>query len=395
MAWLLTGAALDSAHSQDFETPPIRQASELLDQAWLQSAVHSVEPEVTADTMLYRFVVHSEYGNFEVYGIDFLKMRVKEIQAAATLDKKLLAGSAAKGVVTEGVDSAKTIAGAARNPVQTVFNIPKGIAAFGKRAVTSTENKVKESGNYEGGAITDWFQVSEEKLKLASKLQVDPYTDNEELSKQLSRKSGSSALGGISLRLLVPGDGLITAADEGKAAEKIEDAYLTPPTKLFEQNRKMLLEMGVSEERASAFLANTVHSPADQALIIRAAKGIEGLEKVETLLDAADMTANRVQTIYFRRNVEILRHRSDQGNPIKRFANFRGYPVGITADGTLMLPAYLDFAYWGQRGPVFVKDIKDFAKEQGAGTVEILLTGAISEKANEKLTAAGIKVVKL
>jgi len=61
--------------------------------------------------------------------------------------------------------------------------------------------------------------------------------------------------------MAIPFDGLLTAADEGAKAVELKDVYLTPPTKLYQENQKMLTDMGINKERVIQFLGSPVISP--------------------------------------------------------------------------------------------------------------------------------------
>jgi len=152
---LLVAALVAGAKAVAYEEPPVKQASDIVDEVWLKSEHYiDVEPEVTSDTMLYRHVIKSEYGDFEEYGTDFMKVRVREIHATA---------------------------------------------------------------------------------------------------------------GGLTLRILIPGDGLIAAADEGEATRQLSPVYENPPTKLYNENRTLLVdELGIETDRAVEFLGDSIHSPAKQ-----------------------------------------------------------------------------------------------------------------------------------
>jgi hypothetical protein len=62
-------------------------------------------------------------------------------------------------------------------------------------------------------------------------------------------------------------------------------------------------------------------------------------------------------------------------------------PVGVTADGTLVVSAAIDYAFWDKSAAEFVqrKGLDDKKKV-------LLIAGAASERANAELAKAGFTV---
>lgn len=381
--------------AQEFETPPVLNAADILSAEWLKSDLHQVDPEVTVKFGLDQFVIRTSQGTQEVQGIEQLKKRVREIHATAALDKKRLGGAAIKGMVDESVDTAKTVGGALKKPVRTIFNIPKGLGSIVKRSAGSVENKAKADGNYTGGPVQDWFEVSEPKLDLAAKLGVDPYTDYKPLQKEMNRLAGTSAVGGIGLRLLVPFDGLLAAADAGDLASKLNDVYRTAPSLLYQENLKMLREAGISKDRATRFLGHPVYSPADQSLIIRAIAAMGKPAGVEGFLDAAELIEDRNEGFLFRRSTELLRQHHEQGQKLVGLAGFAGYPAAISQEKRFVLPVYIDHVYWTQMAPGFVDALRTGEREAGCIGTDLLISGKISPRAEQELKARGFRLIEV
>ena len=384
---------LDAA---EFEAPPLLKAADLLEPVWLKSEIHSVEPKVTTETMMNHFVVQSkEFGEFEVYGTALLKVRVRELHAIAALKKRRAVGPAVAGVVDEGASSVKTIAGGLKRPVRTLFQIPKGLASIGKRSASSAEGKIKAGGQYSGGPVRDWFQVSEKKQKIADKFGVDPYTDNEKLRKHLNRVGGISATTGIGVRLIVPFDGLVAAAEAGDEAEKLNPVYLTPPTELYRENLEMLKELGVEKERAVAFLGSEIISPADQSLMVRSMHAIEGVKGAGAVLDAAGkLVANRPDSMFFRRKLELLRAHQESGSKIRELRAFRFQPVGITETKRLVVPSNADQIYWSEPVATVLSELKQLQRECGCDGIDLILAGRMTDTARNEVKTAGVTFLK-
>ena len=388
-------ASLIAANADEFEAAPVLKASDLLEPVWLKSEIHSVDPEVTTETTMNHFTVRSkEFGDFEVYGTALLKVRIRELHAIAELRKRRAVGPAVKGAVDEGGSSLKTLGGAVRKPVRTLFAIPKGLVSIGERAATSTEGKIKAGGSYSGGPVQDWFHVGEKKQGVAAKFGIDPYTDNEKLQRQLNRVSNAAAVGGIALRLAVPGDVLIAAAEAGEEAEQLNPVYQTPPTELYRENLEMLKELGIEKERATVFLASKVISPADQSLMVRSIHAIEDVKGAEAVLDASETLSNRPESLFFRRKLEILRSHHEGGKKIRELRAFLDQLVAITADNRLVVPANADQIFWSERVAAVLAALREFQRESGCKNVDLIFSGRVTDTARKNLKAAGLNLIE-
>lgn len=382
-----------SAWAQDYEAVPSLKSSDFLAPEWLSSDLHKIAPEARFEQALIVFSITSAHGTEEVAGIEMTKRRVREIHATEVLREKRLAGAAVEGITDEGISTAKTLVGAAKKPVQTIFNIPKGLTSIAKRSASSVENQVKTGGNYTGGPIKDWFKVSEPKLDLARELGVDPYSDYEPLQKQLGRLAGTSAVSGIGLRLIVPGDGIIAAADAGEAASKLNDVYRTLPSQLFQENVKMLEELGIPKERASQFLASDVYSPADQSVIIRSLAEIKPAQGVDAYLDAAQAAPDQAHGFMFRRSTELLLAYHRAGNAVSAVGAFGNFPVAIGKSGRLILPLYSDRVYWTEGASNVATALKAGESEGGFSGTDLVATGEFSERSQRELSSKGFKLI--
>lgn len=394
LAWVAGWVAVAVPLSaQDFEAPPSLHASEVLEPVWLKSSLHEVSPVVGCDHGLIVFTLQSPAGLEEIAGIELLKRRVREIHATAALAEKSTAGAAVKGIVDEGEGTAKTLVGAVKQPVKTLFDIPKGLAAIAKRSVGSVENKMKAGGQYTGGPVQDWFKVSQPKLTLAAGLGVDPYSDYEPLQKQLDRLATTAAVSGIGLRLLVPGDGIIAAANAGDLASQFNDVYRTLPSQLFQENVKLLGDLGISKDRASQFLSSMVYSPADQSTIVRALAVIKPAEGVDAFLDAAETVANQGQGFLFRRSTELLRKHHESGASLTAVCRFGDNPAAIGKDGRLVIPVYVDRVYWTPQACATSQAVKAAEKQGGFTGTDLVLASEVSRRACRELKELGYRLI--
>lgn len=379
--------------AQQYEALPVLDVRTVLPQAWIGSSLHQVQPEVRIEEGLYQFVLRTVYGVEQVDGTDLLQKRIREVHATVALTEKGVGGAAVKGLVDETAGTVKNIGSAVKRPVRTVLNIPKGIGSVVKGAAGSTKNQVQDKGNYSGGIVRDWFDVSEQKLKLAAELGVDPYSDFEPLQDQFKRLGGTSTISGLGIRILVPGDGIIGMAAKGEASRQLNSVYLTAPSQLLKENRGLLQQAGVGEAAAATFFASRHWSPAEQALLVREIAEFGRPVGADDFLNAASGAADRAEAWHFLSSSRILRLLHQQGAPITGLSSFHGIPSAVSAEGRYVLPLALDRVYWTENAARLAESLLATAQASGCGGADLVIAGEMSELAVARLGAMGIRIL--
>lgn len=382
-------------YSQSFEDPPVLAASAFLEEGFLKSDYHEVASDVSTSGLLNHYKLQSSIGPFEVLGTEMVKVRIREIHAIEKLRKKRAPGAVARGLVEQLKFEAEVLGKVITKPVQSAVAIPQGIGSFVKRSGSSAKSKVEVGGQYTGGPLRDWFQIAEFKLEWANKLGVNPYSDNEVLQDHLNRVSGSTVAGGLGLRIVIPGDGLIVAADEGAKAKEMQEVFLTPPTKLFGENRKALLKMGVSEELTDSFLGSDVYTPASQAFIVRSLHTLGGVEGTDRFIEEATGADSLLDTLFFQRSAQMLAWYQSSVEKIAKI-NFSktGLPVAVSANNDLIIPLYFDYASWSKEAALFAGSFSELGEKIGTKNKVILSSGRFSQRAEKELTSLGFESIK-
>src|SRR6202008_3373676 len=104
--------------------------------------------------------------------------RLREVSRTDEFKKSLVA--AAKSPL----NSAK---GIAKDPAQAISKVPKGIMKFRGRAKETVKNAGKGGGEDEGegSRMKDAIGYSDKKRKIALQMEIDPYSTNTILQKEL------------------------------------------------------------------------------------------------------------------------------------------------------------------------------------------------------------------
>jgi len=173
-----------AAEASGFEVGPVRSAAGLLPADLLTGSHYRIEPQVITSEFANRYVITSDYGDFEVRGDRMLRTRIREIQALAALDEMsktaAFANAAGNALKSPFVATWNLIT----NPVDTILGIPTG--AWNAMKKTS-QLAQRERGALEDSGVFALIGFEAKKRQIANELGVDPYSSNPALQKQLNR----------------------------------------------------------------------------------------------------------------------------------------------------------------------------------------------------------------
>ena len=124
---------MSGAVADDFEQPAILKASDVIGDKLLRGEYHVVDDAVRNDGYLNYYVLRSDYGDWEVTGTALLAVRVREVEALATLDEVSKTEVFVKAAADAGVGQLKAVTQFATHPVESVKGIPSGIGRMFKR----------------------------------------------------------------------------------------------------------------------------------------------------------------------------------------------------------------------------------------------------------------------
>src|SRR5438067_5170019 len=133
-----------SISTSDVEEPPTLSAKEILNPDFLAGDGFTVQDEVPTSTGRNRYLITSEYGEFEADGNIMLERRIKEVAAIRKLKEVSRTDEykkALKAAVASPLGVAKDVV---TNPVGTITGIPKGLFKFANRMGQSVKEKTEK-----------------------------------------------------------------------------------------------------------------------------------------------------------------------------------------------------------------------------------------------------------
>ena len=157
---------------------------------------YKVKPQARSDGMMRLFTVETTYGEFRFDGVEFTKMRLRELDAAAALDKMSQSDRFMAALGKAAIAPVKFGADLITNPVETINRSMSGVANMFDRAAAGLANTRADRDSLPDSLLG----VSDTQRQLAVELGVDPYTDFPPLAERLKQMASAMASGGLPVK---------------------------------------------------------------------------------------------------------------------------------------------------------------------------------------------------
>ncbi len=401
---LATQAPAAQAGGDQFEAPPVVSVTELLAASALSGPGYTLGQQVPTNGAMGQYTIvadasvfHNDAGTYQVESLGLLKIRLAEMPAITKLEDvsktEVFAQSLASSAERPVEEGAQMVA----HPLDTVTGLPSGVGEFfgrvklGAGTLWSTASNSSEGGGEratqtaeETGDVTltalGYEQIRRE---LAKKLHVDPYTTNPILKRQLNQIawvmfSGRMTVDAV-IDVAVPGSMLITGVS-------ITDnmIYDIPKGDLILYVEKHLKKMGL----APADIATFTHNPAIPLSVqVSAVEALDTLGRIpgrRAVVVAIGNVLTEYQARYAVTALGMLVEWDQNKSPIVRIG-MPGPIVGQDQNGSLILPAPVDYVSWTPR-------IAGFVTEPGFADIQnrvLWITGGMTPLARQQLIAKG------
>jgi hypothetical protein len=382
----------------DTEEPPTLSAKEILKPDFLAGDGFTVNDEVPTSTGRNRYLIASDYGEFEADGNIMLERRIKEVAAIRKLKevsrtdqyKKALKAAAASPLVV-----AKDVV---TNPVGTITGVPKGLFKFVNRAGQRMKERThgRERSQYEDSNAASLVGFSKAKRAVAIQLGADPYSSNETLQRELNGIAWATFAGKMTFSLA-------TAPIGGAAGMALTGAGITnafnktlldqAPADLRLRNLKVLLAMGCDRDVADRFINSTAFSPSVQTAIVMNLETLNGVANRAAFVDLAGSEAtDEGDALFFLGTSRVLAELHAK-KPLARLQQVGRIPVAVRKEGRAIVAIQWDYAAWTDNAANFIGLLKasDFGKKPSGLTIAI--SGDASPLAQQKLKDANIELL--
>src|SRR6059058_4489482 len=386
-----------SISTSDVEEPPTLSAKEILNPDFLAGDGFTVQDEVPTSTGRNRYLITSDYGEFEADGNIMLERRIKEVAAIRKLKEVSRTDEykkALKAAVASPLGVAKDVV---TNPVGTITGIPKGLFKFVNRMGQSVKGRTqgRERNPYEDSNAASLVGFSKAKRTVAIQLGVDPYSSNETLQRELNGIAWATFAGKMTFSLATaPIGGAAGLALTGTGMTNALNQTLLDqaPTDLRLRNLKVLLAMGCDRAVADRFINNTAFSPSAQTAIVMNLEALNGVANRAAFVDLAGSEASdEGDALFFLGTSQVLAELHAK-KPIARLQQVGRIPVALGKDGRAIVAIQWDYAAWTDNAANFIGLLRasDFGKKPSGLTIAI--SGDASSLGQQKLKDANIEL---
>jgi len=386
-----------------YEGPTTFKASEVAPATLLEGKHHRVAPEVKADGYLLRFQLTSDFGPFDAVGKSMLATRVQEIEGLAGLQdvsktevfvkaagqSVVNVGKGAVGVVTKPVETAKGIGGAVsgfavnlgRKTKRAAESVTEGSTEEGKSAAEGAASATE-------GAAKGLLGVNSAMRRWAQKVHVDPYTTNPVLRKALEDVARVDASGAIAAKVVVPIPMVLSAT-----ATVGDLVWTKDPEELLKLNEKRFKEAGAGEAAVKALSRNkfwTLTYQTRLAAALEAVKAKGGGDYVDT----AARAQSEPEALFYVESAEMLA-RFHAATPVVQVLSDSKAMVAKAGQGRAVALVPVDWIAWTEPYAKAIAEIGERSnKELGGTSLELQLTGRVSDRAKQETKALGWTVTE-
>jgi hypothetical protein len=379
------------AIAAQIEAPPTTSAATVLG-GQVRGTNYEIDDTVRGDGFLYIFSLNTNYGRYQVEGLDLLKLRLHELGAVATLEKMNKSQAYLDAASKAAMKPVNLATGLVTNPVGTVEQSMSGVGALFSRIGSSAAN----IGHDRDDVADSTLGVSSAKRKIANKLGVDPYTDFKPLGDALEDMARVTALGDLTVSgafMAIPG-GAGMAVSYSKTGQDVEQMMLDKtPSELRDVNKTKLSAMGVPDPAISAFLDNTFYTPTDQTIVVASLVKMSGVANRGLFVKRASQASNRNLAVFIRHRAQLLAAHHSRVEPFADFFDVRGLPLNRTRSGKVVIVVPFDELAWTKQASDLVAVIDQEVKQRKFGnSIEVRTTGTATPLARNSLSELGWKV---
>ena len=391
---ILTLLFLSIAQSDNsFKQTPIKlKASEVLPDWLINGSNFQVNQEVLNDGLVNIYSITSDYGNLEAEGTADLRMLVAELHAMELMqemERKEIFGDALKAGVKAPF---KGVAALITEPVETGKSAAKGVGQLFSNIGRSIVSDDPDQDNT--ASVIVGYDVA--KRQFAHELNINPYTDNKIVRKELGKISRAAVAGGLTPRAAMAAidSKAVTAARVTGTTKAMKELVRdNPPGKLDKINRKKLEEMGVADSLAEAFIDNYNYDPFEETLLVGELEALKVVGR-DNFIRIAERAQEASVARYYRLMAQMMGAYHEKIKKIKRIQNIKSVLYFSREDRGVVVLAPVDYVFWTpklqRRLNDFENELKKLVKDPAK---EIWITGKFDNDARKQFKDYGWSVI--
>jgi hypothetical protein len=360
-----------------------------------QGSNYQVDANVRGDGFMRIFLINTNYGRYQVNGVELTKVFIQELRALDALEKMSHSDVFAKSFVNAATAPLRFGANLIVNPFGTVGGTVSGVANMFDRANANLADPRASRAT----AAESLLGVDDARRALAVALGVDPYTDFQPLAAKLTEVANAMAAGGLTVKTalaIIPG-GVTLVVSSVSTAQSLGDTLRDKTSaQIVQEVKSRLHQLGVHLHTVARFVGNRAYTPADMLAISRALGRLRANNTQAFINRVAD--ANSREIAFFQRSrAELLAARSNDLGGITDFTVVAGVPLNRTRSGNIVAAFPFDDLAWTANVERPARAVTSELRRDGFLARKPLLatTGAITPMASSELQKLGWQVTQL
>ncbi len=383
-AAMLSAIALSNWAMAQTEAPPVLRARDLAPAEVLAGPNFNVDDVVPTDGFYGIFTVRGAYGSVQACGVAMLRVRAAETQALAKLEETTRREAIVGGAKDSAQETRHAAGQTVRDPAGAVERAPESVGRLFSRVGGKVEKRVeKRTGTEEGSASSEQREgIAKTRRSLAQQLGVDPYTDNALLSAKLDQVARWERAGALALSIGTAGASIWA----GIATKTLTLVCAKTPEEVRAVNEKRLASLApdASPEEVRVFLRNRAFTPTTQTLFVDQLESLPVLRGRDSLVKLAGVMENYDQARFLIAATGLLAAYHERVAPLLSVESRGRLAVALTSAGSVILAAPVDCLAWSDRLVEFGRRSDLHASQR-----EILITGGVTPRSQQELTARG------
>jgi len=355
---------------------------------------YKVKPMVRSDGVMRIFDVDTSYGEFAFDGIEFAKLRLHELKAAAAIEKMSQSDEFGKAFGKAALGPIKFGADLITNPAGTVERSISGIGNMFDRVGAGLSNSRADRDS----VLDSLLGVSDTQRELAVALDVDPYTDFPPLAQRLKQMAGAMAGGSLPIRAglsAIPGGVGIAVSSVSSVSIAKDTLRDKSAAQIIVEVRGILLGLQIEQANIDRLLENRNYTPADLLIMALALKKLNA-ENTDVFIEKAAGAGARNYAFYFRRRAQTLAGRSNELGGIASFVMVAGQPINIARNGNVVAAFTFDDIVWTEvQSRTFTGATAEIHRMKPGATPVLASSGAVTPMAQAEIGKLGWKIIRL
>ena len=381
------------ATADGLELPRPAPAAKYLGAA-MASSNYTVGSTARSDGIMRIFKVETPYGKYEFDGVEFTKLRLREIEATAALEKMSKSEAWIKSFGNAAVAPVKFGVNFITNPAETINRSASGIANMFDRAGAAISNQQSSRDNMANSLLG----VSDAQRQLAIQLNVDPYSDFAPLQNRLQEMSRVMAGGQLTVKAglaaVTGGIGMGISAASGMEAAK-DTLRDKTAAQVIAEVRATLISLSVPDAAINRLIENQHYTPSFLLVMSRALARLKAQNTAAFIERVADANSYGVAYFHWRR-ADLIAARSAELGGIVAFVPVAGHAVNVTRDGKAVAVFPLDDLAWTALPKrTFLAANAELRSRNPNGAAVFATTGQVTPLASSEIKKLGWQVVQL